>query len=203
MTAWGGSIFSAEDLTKSGTGGATNTDGLEDGQKTKADDGVGDEPNEEDTPFAELANELRGMSGESDAADDLLSHIVTRVTDEGLVIEVFAKEGQPLFDAGSDAPTAKMDAILRMIAGVVSLVKNEIAITGHTDAAAFRTDDMDNWRLSTARADASRRTLTSAGLDPERFDRITGKAARELALPDAPLDPRNRRISLVLLRSDR
>ncbi|MEM7508418.1 MAG: flagellar motor protein MotB [Pseudomonadota bacterium] len=153
--------------------------------------------------FEDLESRLYGMSGESDVADDLLSHIRTKITDEGLIIEIFAKQGHPLFESGSDEPSPKMQALLEMIGGVVDLVSNPIALTGHTDAVAYTGIDFDNWRLSSARADVTRRTLIETGIVPDRFNRITGKADRELALPDAPDDPRNRRITLTLLRSDR
>jgi len=152
--------------------------------------------------LAELENLLLGSTGESDAADDLLSHIVTRVTDEGLVIDVFAKEGAPLFASGSDAPTEKMQDILTMISGVLSLITNKIQITGHTDGAQFASGDQDNWNLSADRANAVRRTLIGNGVFNDRFSRIVGEADRNLALPSLPEDPRNRRITLTILRSD-
>ena len=170
-----------------------------------AREGLDKDPAEksEDAPLETLEEIFLGRSGESDAADELLDHIVTRVTDEGLVIDVFSRDGRPLFENGSSEPTERMRAILAMIADVTGLVKNSIAIDGHTDATPFQNEIGGNWGLSAARADASRRTLQEAGLAAERFERISGHAARELALPDAPLDPRNRRVTITLLRNDR
>ncbi|MEM8754091.1 MAG: flagellar motor protein MotB [Pseudomonadota bacterium] len=199
----GSSVFSSESLSQDGVGATSPVEGVEEGEKLTKADGEGDRPEEEAAPLEALATELRGRSGESDAEDDLLSHIITRVTDEGLVIDVFAKEGRPLFASGSAEPTETMDAILDMIADVIGLVSNEVAVVGHTDSSPFAGGGSDNWALSTARADASRRALDESGVDGARFRRVTGMADRELALPEAPLDPRNRRVTLVLLRSDR
>lgn len=197
----GDSVFEQDTLRSDGIGGAEG--------KLLSDDGAagetpGSRADDEKVAFEAVETRLAGLSGESEVADDLMSHIVTRVTDEGLVIDVFAREGRPLFTTGSDQPTEKMQAILEMIGGVIHLVKNEIAISGHTDAAPFaRKDENDNWRLSAARADSSRRALMQAGVEQERFRRVTGEADRDLALPEQPGDPRNRRVTITLLRSDR
>ncbi|MFV0474786.1 MAG: flagellar motor protein MotB [Pikeienuella sp.] len=199
----GDTVFAEDTLVRDQPGGAEGEAKIEEGAKDK----TGGAPAESDRPLAELESMLLGKSGESEVADDLLSHIVTRVTDEGLVIDVFAKEGRPLFETGSDAPTPRMKAILDMIGEVIGLVSNPIAISGHTDASPFAEvgpgAPQDNWRLSSARADSARRALLAADVSPARFLRVTGQADRELALPDAPLDPRNRRVTLTLLRSDR
>ena len=89
-----------------------------------------------------------------------------------------------------------------MISGVLSLITNKIQITGHTDGAQFASGDQDNWNLSADRANAVRRTLIGNGVFNDRFSRIVGEADRNLALPSLPEDPRNRRITLTILRSD-
>ncbi|MEX2520824.1 MAG: flagellar motor protein MotB [Paracoccaceae bacterium] len=202
----GDSMFPDDTLAKDGIGGAKGRIDINEGEADKA----GGAPSVDETPLAELESLLLGKSGESEIADDLLSHIVTRVTDEGLVIDIFAKEGRPLFENGSDRPTPKMQAILKMIGEVIGLVSNPIAISGHTDAAPFTAaqagaaeDTNDNWRLSSARADSARRKLEESAVDPARFLRVVGESDRSLALPNAPLDPRNRRVAVTLLRSDR
>ncbi|MCC2664822.1 MAG: motB, partial [Geminicoccaceae bacterium] len=52
------------------------------------------------------------------------------------------------------------------------------------------------------RADATRRMLVAAGLDQGRIATVIGKADTEHMVPDAPRDPRNRRISITLLRQE-
>ena len=192
----GDSLVSQDNLAKSGVGGREGPD--LDGQEPSA----GPAPDEA-AELAELETLLLGRSGESEVADDLLSHIVTRVTDEGLVIDIFAKEGRPLFAGGAREPTPVMTEILAMVADVLGLISNAVRITGHTDATPFTSGDYDNWRLSADRADAVRVALASYGLSADRFERISGEADRNLALPNAPFDPRNRRITLVIPRSDR
>jgi chemotaxis protein MotB len=44
--------------------------------------------------------------------------------------------------------------------------------------------------------------LVAAGLDPTRLATVTGKADTDHLFPDDPRDPRNRRISITLLRKE-
>jgi chemotaxis protein MotB len=150
--------------------------------------------------LAELEEAFEAMSGESDVADTMLQHIRTRVTEDGLVIEVFDVEGAPLFAAGSAAPTPTLTALLEMIASVARVVTNGVAISGHTDATPMPVNGDDgNWALSSARADAARRVMTAAGLSGERIQEVSGRAGVQ-PLVDDPADPRNRRVEITLLR---
>ncbi|WP_288486338.1 OmpA family protein, partial [uncultured Novosphingobium sp.] len=75
-----------------------------------------------------------------------------------------------------------------------------LTIRGHTDATPWR-DGVpgNNWSLSAGRAEATRQALLRAGIGEDRFNRIEGVADRELLIPGDPSDPRNRRISILLL----
>ena len=57
----------------------------------------------------------------------------------------------------------------------------------------------NNWSLSAGRAEATRQALVLGGVPQGRFARIEGVAATEPLIGDNPADPRNRRISLLLL----
>ncbi|SFI11669.1 flagellar motor protein MotB [Albimonas pacifica] len=203
--AFGGdSMFSESTMSQNGTGASANTP--MDNEQAKGDTGSMDRQADEGQAqeLTELDNLFRGMTGESEAADALLQHIKTRVTDEGLVIELFDVDGQPLFRTGSAEPTPQMEALLAMVGGVARLVTNRIAITGHTDASPFAAGaSYGNWELSTDRAQVSRRALAEAGIEAERMARVTGKADTEPAANAAADDPRNRRVQITLLRTGR
>jgi len=47
---------------------------------------------------------------------------------------------------------------------------------------------------------ATRRTLVDAGLPQDRFAMVVGRAAEEPLVAEDPNSPRNRRISIVILR---
>jgi chemotaxis protein MotB len=147
----------------------------------------------------QLQDALESLSGESDAADALLRHIRTRVTEEGLVIELFEREGAPLFAEGSAEPSPELDALVDMVASVATLVTNGVAVTGHTGGGESADGD---WTLSSNRAQATRRLLTKAGVGAGRIASVSGRAATEPMIADDPADPRNRRVEITLLRSD-
>ena len=56
--------------------------------------------------------------------------------------------------------------------------------------------------MSADRALATRRTLQDFGVTEARVAKVTGQASNEPLLEDDPRAPQNRRISIVLLRSD-
>ena len=51
-----------------------------------------------------------------------MKHIITRVTDEGMIIEIFDLEGLALFEEGSDKPTVVLKDLADVIARVSGLV---------------------------------------------------------------------------------
>jgi chemotaxis protein MotB len=55
--------------------------------------------------------------------------------------------------------------------------------------------------LSSDRANSVRRRLENGGLAANRVLRVEGRAATDPLLPQEPLDPRNRRIAVTVLRS--
>ncbi len=52
--------------------------------------------------------------------------------------------------------------------------------------------------MSSDRANAARRVLQENGLGAERISQVRGYADQKLRVPDKPLDPSNRRISLIV-----
>ena len=141
-----------------------------------------------------------GRGGESMVQDNLRRHVVTRLTDEGLVVELFELDGAPLFDAGTDTPTALLHELSAMLVRVFALVRNPVAIEGHVAAQPLVLADKTSWRLSVARADAMRLLLEDQGLATNRVTRVTGHADREPALRN-PMAPRNNRLEVILLRT--
>ena len=56
----------------------------------------------------------------------------------------------------------------------------------------------DNWNLSTDRANVARRVLVQSGVRPDQLKGIRGFADTALRYQDQPLDPRNRRVSILV-----
>jgi chemotaxis protein MotB len=73
-----------------------------------------------------------------------------------------------------------------------------IEVEGHTDAVPSRRGKIGNWELSTARALSAMLELERNGVPPEKIISIAGYADNFPLFKDNPLDPRNRRITLVV-----
>lgn len=149
--------------------------------------------------FRVVEEELKGLGGESMVSTDLARHIVTRVTDEGLIIELFETEDAALFEDGTAEPTPLFRDLVRMVARVSGTVANGIAIGGHIRSQPVVLAKNPVWELSHARADAARQLLESGGLKSSRIHRITGYADRTLAVEN-PMRVRNNRVEITLLR---
>lgn len=155
----------------------------------------------ETASFDVVETTLQGLGGESPVLDRALRHVLTRQTDEGLLIELFDLPEEPLFDA----ETADATPILRLLADVLAeafaLVTNDLAIEAHTRSYTLVQAIDPRWTLSAARADSMRMLLGDSGFDPARVRRLTGHADREHA-HENPMAPRNNRLELILLRRD-
>jgi chemotaxis protein MotB len=106
-----------------------------------------------------------------------------------------------MFDSASSELKAYTKEILRNIGAVLNRVENRISLSGHTDAQPYAGGGtgFGNWELSTNRANASRRELVAGGLEVDKVMRVVGLASTVLFNAEAPFDPINRRISIVVL----
>jgi chemotaxis protein MotB len=181
--------------------GRASGKGEEEADPTGPSDAEPPEKVAEAKAFRAIEEAFESLSGESDMTDRMLSHVRTRTTDDGLVIDIFDTEGAPLFETGSAEPTPTLAALVAVVASVAGLVTNPVSIAGHTDASPFGSGGDDgNWKLSADRALTARTLLLDAGLDPGRIAEVRGRAGAQ-PLSDDPLDPKNRRVEIVLLRN--
>jgi chemotaxis protein MotB len=135
-----------------------------------------------------------------DKLQAMKNQVLVDTTAEGLRIQIVDNEGSDIFRLGSDEPTEKAVRIIKLVSENIREKPNRIVIEGHTDSAPFKTAQKTNWELSTSRASAARRELENNGVDPGRIARVVGYADQELLVQDDPKDPRNRRISIILLQ---
>ncbi len=121
-------------------------------------------------------------------------------TTEGVRIDLVDDANFSMFRLGTTVLTPDASALLTAISQAVGPDKGTLTIRGHTDATPWR-DGVpgNNWSLSAGRAEATRQALLRSGIGEHRFNRIEGVADRELLIPSDPADPRNRRISILLL----
>ncbi len=150
--------------------------------------------------FGELAMELRMRLSENEALKKVGARVEVVMTKEGLRIELIESgTGDVFFPMGSAHIKPAAAVALQVIAPELLGLSNEIVVEGHTDAARYGADaGYTNWELSADRANAARRVLEASGLPVQRIVEVRGLADRHLRVTGNPLDPTNRRISILL-----
>ncbi|MVA95709.1 MotB family protein [Nitratireductor sp. CAU 1489] len=166
----------------------------------KVDDENGDaEPEKPDAAALaeakEISEELAKAFGTGEKIYDGIS---VTPTDRGVMVSLTDQLDYGMYEIGSAVPRRDLVLAMEKVAAVLSTHKGAIAINGHTDGRPFRSEDYDNWRLSTARAHSAYYMLVRGGLDEKRIREVAGYADRQLKVPDDPFDDRNRRIEIVL-----
>jgi chemotaxis protein MotB len=102
---------------------------------------------------------------------------------------------------GTTILTPDAAQLISVIAGAVATEGGGLSIRGHTDSLPWKPGEpSNNWSLSAGRAEATRQEMLRRNIPEARFARIEGVAAREPLVQDNPADPRNRRISILLMR---
>jgi chemotaxis protein MotB len=130
--------------------------------------------------------------------EKLKSHIEMTVTAEGLRIELTESATGTFFGTGSAKLNADGNALLITLAQELGKLPNKLSIEGHTDSQPYASPTYGNWELSSDRANAARRIMQANGIGPGQVTQVRGFADQRLRKPDAPLDPANRRISLIV-----
>ena len=157
---------------------------------------------------AALAAEQRALRDAADTIkNDLMKapefaglrdQIEFTLTAEGLRIELVDRSGSSFFDSGSSALRGESASILAVISREVGKLSNDLVIEGHTDSRQYATAaNFGNWELSADRANAARRVMEADGLREGQVRAVRGFADRQLHVTDR-LDPRNRRVSIVV-----
>ena len=171
------------------------------GQSIAVDGTIGQPDGEaESEMLAAVEAELSARSGESTVEDNLLQHIKTRISDEGLIVDLFDLPGEPLFRPGTATPTTLLRDLIAVVDDVFRDAPNAIAVKGYVRLTAVVRRDQDAWPLSAARAEAVRIRLAGGWVGEERLLRTEAHGDRAPSLPDR-MDVRNNRLELILLRN--
>ena len=127
--------------------------------------------------------------------------ILLDITSEGLRIQIVDEKNRPMFQLGSAELELYTKEILHEIGKMLNEVPNKVSISGHTDAALYGGGNRgySNWELSADRANASRRELIAGGMADEKIVRVVGLSSAVLFTKDDPLNPVNRRISMIVM----
>src|SRR2546423_10225959 len=143
----------------------------------------------------QLQTTIRQMSD----FENLKSHIEMTVTSDGLRIELSESASGTFFDSGSIKLKTDGAELLTTLAQELGSLPNKLSIEGHTDSEPYAPSaTYGNWELSADRANAARRVMQAHGIRTDQITQVRGFADQHLRKPEAPLDPANRRISLIV-----
>jgi chemotaxis protein MotB len=146
-----------------------------------------------------LKEELQKAVREISNFDKLKNQISMTVTSEGLRIELLESSSGTFFESGKPGLNNDGREILVALAQQLGSLPNHVSIEGHTDAKPYAgNSDYGNWELSADRANAARRIMQAAGLRSDQISQVRGYADQKPRVPTNPLEPSNRRISLIV-----
>jgi chemotaxis protein MotB len=151
--------------------------------------------------LSELKGRIEQAIENSPALKQFRNQMLLDITSEGLRIQVMDEFNRPMFSSGSAQLQSYSRDIMREIGKALNDVPNAISISGHTDAQAYAGNGKgySNWELSADRANAARRELIAGGLVEDRFRRVVGLSSAVLFDSANPLNPINRRISIIVM----
>ena len=152
--------------------------------------------------FKQGAAAIQQAVNQEPSLQQYAENISVSQTPDGLRIDVTDSDKYAMFEKAGATLTTHGQIILGRMALLVKKMPNYMAITGHTDASPAETGSKEytNWELSADRAQSARRYLLKSGIEPERPRRVVGMADKELFTPNEPRGPKNRRISLLMIR---
>ncbi len=131
----------------------------------------------------------------------LLKNIRFTDTDEGLRIDLIDEADFSMFALATDELNPQARILIGEVAKIIDTVDNLLVIRGHTDSLPYASGkSMNNWLLSSARAEATRKEIVHQGVLNTRMARIEGVADTEPYNPNDRMDDRNRRISITMKR---
>lgn len=145
-----------------------------------------------------LAAQIQAELGDAIGEAGTLKGVTVERTDGGVMISVADDMQDGMFEVGSAVPRRQLVLAMEKIGHILAERGGKVTINGHTDARPFANAKYDNWRLSTARAQATYYMLVRGGLDEARVGSVAGFADRRLKQADDPYAAVNRRIEILL-----
>jgi len=144
----------------------------------------------------DLKGKLEAVIEANPSLRQFKNQLLIDIVSEGLRIQLVDAQNRPMFTSASAELRPYTRELLREIAAALNDVDNRVSMSGHTDSAQYAGGErgFSNWELSSNRANAAR-----GGLEAGKMLRVVGLADTAHLNPGDPLDPANRRISIVVL----
>jgi chemotaxis protein MotB len=157
----------------------------------------------EDAMFRQVAEQLKKAVMNVPELKALMDNLLVDMTPEGLRITITDSQDRPLFENGSAVMMPYTHQMLGVVSAVLQPLPNNLAVGGHTDVVPYRGANpvYTNWELSSDRANSTRRALMEEGMRERRIGRVSGYSSQQPLLVDQPEAVKNRRITVIILRS--
>src|SRR5580693_8899932 len=139
--------------------------------------------------FAHAAEAIHQAVQDNPDIANLSHQVITENTPQGLRIQLVDQDGRPMFQQGSAEPMPYTKKLLASVGAITDAMTNRVSISGHTARKEGATSndansEGDDWKISSARADAARVMLQGGGLASDRIYEVSGKAGSEPLLPE-------------------
>lgn len=121
-----------------------------------------------------------------------------RQVEEGLLVSLTDDASFGMFAVGSAEPRPELVRVIDKIGPLIAKRRGMIIVRGHTDNRPYKSDNYDNWRLSTARAQMAYYMLVRSGIDAQRIEHVEGYADRRPKIQNDPAAAQNRRIEILI-----
>jgi chemotaxis protein MotB len=155
----------------------------------------------EEAKLQNLKKKIEAAIDTSPALKQYKNQLLLDITSDGLRIQIVDEQNRPMFALARAELQPYTKEILLEIGQLLNDIPNKVSLSGHTDASAYSSGEKgySNWELSADRANASRRALIAGGMDESKVLRVIGLSSAVPFNKDDPLDPINRRISIIVM----
>lgn len=192
----GDSVFAENVLARMGTGSTSFDPDREDAVNGSIRDTA--PTAEEEAEFNSAKEKLLGAGGESLLEENQMKHVEIRLTDEGMIIELFDRPTAALFE-DDNTPTPLLESLARVLSIVAQDVGKPVAIEAHVRAQPIVRADNPNWEDSQIRSTVMRGLMETAGVPLDQIERTTAHADREPTVKNT-MSVRNNRLEVIFLR---
>lgn len=177
--------------------------GFQDAPKGKEGDEDGSGKAQEMAQMEAMKAALEKKMDENPTLSQLKEQLKIDITPNGLQVQILDDRKRPMFGSGVDLPREYASRLLKEVGSVLAKTTNKISIAGHTDSSGYHDDsEYTNWELSADRANAARRLLLQGGVDSQRIAQAVGLSDTVPFDKENPYNPRNRRISIIVLSKE-
>jgi chemotaxis protein MotB len=161
--------------------------------------GLGESVNVTKDDMSHLKEKLEQAMKTMPQFKEMKDNVELTITNEGLRVELLETEKGMFFESGNAHPTGRGEELLVRLAAELGKLPNTLLMEGHTDAKPYAGDGAySNWELSADRANSARRLMQTNGLRPDQVAQVRGFADQHLRTPQDPMNPSNRRISVIV-----